>query len=142
MRRLPRAHRARAHRASRAALSVLALGACATSRAGTVHGEWGAPGARFEARESGGVLAYGCRVVELESPLVADANGEVRVRGLARASGGAPPPPGGLPTWPVEVRGQRLRDERLRLVVATPGATSGDTLVLRPGVAGTVVPCP
>jgi hypothetical protein len=128
--------------APRIALAVLALGACATSRAGTVHGEWGAPGARLEARESGGILAYGCRIVELEAPLVADARGDVRVRGTARASGGAPPPPGGPPTWPVEIRGRRLRDERLRLVVATPGTTSGDTLVLRPGVMGTVVPCP
>ena len=122
--------------------ALLAIAACATSRAGAVRGEWGAPGARLDARESGGFLSYACRVVELQAPLVADAKGEIRVRGTAQASGGAAPPPGGLPTYPVEIRGRRLRDERLQLVVVPVGATAGDTLVLRPGVAGTVTPCP
>ncbi len=141
MRRVTRRMTRRAIGACVAALVVAAGTACAASRAGVVRGAWGAPGVVLDARELDGYLSYGCRLVEIHAPLVADANGDIRVRGTAQATH---PAASGRPASPpvaVEVRGRRLPDERLQLVVAAVGATSGDTLVLSPGGGGIAAPC-
>ena len=125
------------------ALAVV-IGACAASRGGVVHGAWGnavSTRASLDAHARGGVLRLGCHTIVLDAPLAADARGEFRVRGTGRRPTGPMSRVPGDSVYSVDVRGRRLPDERLQLVIARPGASASDTLVLEPGIVPAMPRC-